>query len=88
MRIKYLKQFRKDILKLNKKQLAQFKKRIALFQLDLNHSYLDNHPLKGSLKGLYSINVTGDIRAIYRPKKLKSGLVCEFIRLGTHSELY
>ena len=88
MKVKYLKQFRKDILKLNKKQLDQFKNRMAFFQLDTNHSYLDNHPLKGRLKGLYSINITGDIRAIYRSKQYKNELVCEFVRLGTHSKLY
>lgn len=88
MKIKYLKQFRKDILKLNKKQLDQFKNRMAFFQLDPKHSYLNNHPLQGKLKGFFSINITGDIRAIYKPKRYRNELTCEFIRLGTHSELY
>lgn len=88
MKINYLKQFRKDILKLNPKQLAQFKKRIELFQMNPKAKQLRNHPLKGILKGKFSINITGDIRAIYGIEKVNDELEIHFIRLGTHSELY
>lgn len=88
MKIKFLKRFRKDVLKLNKTQLLQFKKRLALFKLNPDHSYLNNHALKGKLNGRFSINISGDLRAIYRKKKSKNETIVEFVRLGTHSELY
>ena len=89
MKIKYLKQFRKDILKLDGAKKEQFKKRIEFFQLNQNHPLLNNHELKGSLKGRYTINITGDMRAMYRIlSQREDELIIEFIRLGSHSQLY
>ena len=43
-----------------------------------------NHALKGDYTGLYSIDITGDVRAIYD--------FCDncyvFLRIGTHAHLY
>ncbi len=46
---------------------------------------LHDHALHGPFEGCHSINISGDIRAIYKPKE--TGDVV-FIRIGTHSELY
>ena len=41
------------------------------------------------MKGFYSINITGDLRAIYYIfKEDKQELIIGFTRLGTHSQLY
>lgn len=84
MIIEYSKDFLKDIKSLNQEQKNQLRNRILLFQNKPSHPQLKNHPLKGKLKGFHSINITGDIRAIYTclEKTIK------FVRLGTHSQLY
>jgi len=46
---------------------------------------LRNHALQGKHKGYRSINVTGDVRAIY--KHIDSD-THYFVEIGTHSELY
>jgi addiction module RelE/StbE family toxin len=43
-----------------------------------------NHELRGIFNGLRSINITGDIRAIYTYSE--GGYI--FLRIGTHSHLY
>jgi len=46
---------------------------------------LENHPLQGRYEGYRSINITGDLRAVFkqvRPDKYW------FTKIGTHSELY
>ena len=46
---------------------------------------LNNHTLSGELSGCRSLNITGDVRAIYEEISENH---FEFISLGTHSELY
>ena len=46
---------------------------------------LNNHYLGGEYEGCRSINITGDIRAIFYIKQ-NSDVV--FINIGSHSELY
>ena len=88
MKIKYLKQFLDDVAKLNIRQAKRLKERLELFLEHPTHPALRNHKLKGKLKNFCSINITGDIRAIYKIKKHKKELIAEFIRLGTHTQLY
>ena len=79
------KQFEKDFSKLSKstklKAIATFQK----FVKNPNEITLRNHELVGKLKDFYSINVTGDIRAVYIV--LESDLV-QFVAIGSHSKLY
>ena len=46
---------------------------------------LNNHALSGEYVGCRSINITGDVRAIY--EEIKDNHF-EFVAIGTHTELY
>ena len=59
--------------------------RIAVFGQDPFNPALRNHALGGMFRGYRSIDITGDIRAIY--KALDEDVV-EFAYIGTHHELY
>lgn len=63
---------------------SKFFERIDIFRENINAPILKNHKLQGKWAGKYSINVTGDIRAIYQ--KDKNGYV--FVAIGSHSDLY
>lgn len=85
MKIKYSRQFKKQYLKAPKKIRNHFKNRRNLFLEDPHHPVLNNHKLKGKLRGYSSINVTGDWRALY--SQSGRGIVI-FEVFGTHSQLY
>lgn len=53
---------------------------------DRDDPKLNNHVLRGKLRGLRSINITGDWRAIFREYKKDKQIL--FDSLGTHSQLY
>ncbi len=85
MQISFSKAFRRQYKKAPKKIQQNFDKRFKIFVKNPSSSALNNHSLKGSLKGFKSINITGDWRALYsQPGKL----VIIFEALGTHSQLY
>ena len=85
MKFKYEKTFLRDLKKLKQSQRQEAIKRIKLFQRAPRHPLLHDHPLKGRLKGLRSINLSGDLRAHYRFDGVNNII---FLRLGTHSTLY
>jgi addiction module RelE/StbE family toxin len=87
MKIEFSKKFFKQRNKSPKKIQESFDIRLSLFKSDCFHSLLNFHELKGKLKGYYSINITGDWRAIFRFRDKKKNIVI-FISLNTHSELY
>ncbi len=86
IKFEFTKSFLKDVSRLNKPQAIQLKNRLELFRIDPTHPTLNNHKLKGKLKGRFSINITGDIRAVYKFEKNDS--IIKFSRLGSHSQLY
>ena len=91
MTIQYSDQFLGDVSQLNEKQKKRLTERLSLFKSHPSHPQLRNHKLKGKLKDYCSINITGDLRAIYRygpDKKNEGNLIVKFVRLGSHSELY
>ena len=91
MKFAYSKQFLKDVKNLTPSQVGRLKDRLALFADRPTHPQLNNHRLKGKLKDLCSISITGDLRAIYRiisPKLENCEGTIRFIRIGTHSQLY
>lgn len=84
MNISSNKDFEKDYKKLSKNIQQKFKERILLFQKDQFNPVLNNHSLKGRYLGYRSLNVTGDMRAIYR----KTGQEVMFVAIDSHSNLY
>ncbi len=85
MRIDFHRNFDKRIVTLTQKQREQFRSRLIEFGNDQYKPTLNNHALKGKFQGYRSINVTGDIRAIFIPHS-KSHV--EFVDIGSHSQLY
>jgi addiction module RelE/StbE family toxin len=84
MRVFFKKQFEKDLKKLPAKLKAQFHERLEVFINDKFNPTLNNHSVDKAFPGCWSINVSGDFRAIYLPE----GEFVTFITLGTHSQLY
>ncbi len=85
MNIQYLPKFKKQYKKLPKEFQAQFDERIRLFMIDPTLPKLRVHPLKGKFAGYWSMNVNGDVRALYI---MKGDTLIIFALIGTHSELY
>jgi addiction module RelE/StbE family toxin len=78
------KKFDKMFKKCPQEIKEKFIKRLKLFKDNKYSPILNNHPLSGKLKGLRSINVSGDYRSIFEEK---SGDII-FVAIGTHSQLY
>ena len=85
MIIQYLPKFKKQYKKLPKSFQLQFDERLQLFLIDPTDPKLRVHPLKGEYAGYWSMNVNGDIRALYL---LKGDELIIFALIGSHSELY
>ena len=84
MKVDYSRSFKKDFKKLNLKLRNQLRERILLFQQNQFNPLLNNHSVHYPYEGCQSINISGDIRALYEPR----GDLAYFIRVGSHSELY
>lgn len=84
MNVSSTKKFKKQYSKLHVKIQDRFDSRVLLFMEDPTNRILRVHSLKGRYKDYYSIDISGDIRAIYTRKE--DGVIFEII--GTHSELY
>ncbi len=85
MKIEYSKTFTKQYAKLTPKLRLQFKNLQRLWLNDPYNPQLHLHMLTGEYAGLYSINITGDIRALY--EKIGTGYIL-FGFIGRHSQLY
>ena len=83
--VDFHKNFKKRYKKLRKREQIKCAERIALFTKEPFHPILDNHVLTGKYKGYRSINITGDMRALYEPV---SRNVAFFIIIGTHHKLF
>ena len=86
MRIVYKKKFAKTLNKCPQKIKNQVLEKIKLFQNDSNNRILNNHSLSGKLNNFRSININGDLRAIF--VYCSNDDLVIFYFLGTHSELY
>lgn len=85
MRVGYSRKFKKQYKKLPKFIRDRFDNRLKIFQDNPKSLPLGTHKLHGKFRDSHSINVTGDIRAVFdyvRPTKV------EFVAIGSHSELY
>jgi len=85
MKIYFHKNFDKKFSKLNSKIKKIFISRLKIFSKNQFDQKLNNHALKGGLSGFRSINITGDIRAIY---KIVDEDSVEFGTIDRHSNLY
>jgi addiction module RelE/StbE family toxin len=84
MTIRAHKNFKKQFNKLTESQKEKFRDRRNIFLQDEFHPILNNHMLKGKYGGYRSINVGGDLRAIFK----KNSDDIFFIAIGSHSKLY
>jgi addiction module RelE/StbE family toxin len=85
MIIETTKTFDKQYSKLNNKTKTIYKNRIAIFKTNPFDFRLRNHALKGKYLGYRSIDITGDVRALYT---VKGDIIIIFGFIGTHSQLY
>ncbi len=84
MKIIFHKNFKKQYKKLPEKTQQYFDRRLVLFLDNEEHPLLHCHPLKGEMIPLWSMNITGDFRALY----IKNDDTVTFHFIGSHSELY
>lgn len=85
MIIETTKAFDKQYAKLNSKVKVLFKKRVEIFKTNPFDLRLRNHALKGRYLGYRSIDIRGDIRALYTTH---GDTIILFGFIGTHSQLY
>ena len=85
MQIAKSRQFEKQYKKLPAKIQKQFAERLRLYLKNKNHSLLHVHSLAGTYKGLWSFNVTADIRVIFDDSYEETIIL---VAIGSHSELY
>lgn len=84
MQIKYHKNFLRNFKKLSPKFQDLYYLKIDIFYRNKFDAQLKNHGLKGKYLKKRSININGDVRAIYIEKDEE----IIFILIGTHSDLY
>lgn len=85
MNVGFNKNFKKRFDKLPKNIQEQFFNKLNVFLINSFNPILNNHQLRGKLKNMRSINVTGDIRAIYEQVDKNTVL---FLTIASHSKLY
>ncbi len=85
MKIVFHRGFKKYYRKLKPGERRKLEERLRLFAKNPYHPVLNNHALKGRYRGYCSIDITGDLRALF---ELCSADTALFIIVDTHSNLY
>ncbi|MEW6087877.1 MAG: type II toxin-antitoxin system mRNA interferase toxin, RelE/StbE family [bacterium] len=85
MKIRFHKNFEKQYKKPKDSEQKKTQERLSVFLQTPYSPILNNHPLKGKYLDYRSINITGDLRAIYKDC---GGDKCIFVAVDTHSNLY
>ena len=85
MVITYHKDFIKGSQKLTQAQKQKLTERLRIFGQDEFNLILNNHSLKGRYRGFRSINIAGDLRAVYK-KEAQDMII--FVAIDSHSHLY
>lgn len=85
MVIKTTKSFDKQYVRLTKPDKIRFKQRLTLFRANPYDKVLHNHGLKGKYLGYRSIDIKGDLRALYYTE---GDVIVIFAFIGSHSQLY
>jgi len=83
--VRFTKMFKKDLIKQSPKLQQRFWERLQLWQEQPLNPLLYHHLLKGDFAGLHSINITGDVRAVY--DEFDNEIVL-YVMIGSHSQLY
>jgi len=83
--IDFTKDFSKQFKVLLPKQKERFYERIDLFKKNPHDKALRDHALKGKYRGYRSIDIEGNLRALYY---VKGDRIVIFGFIGTHSQLY
>lgn len=83
--IAFTKSFTRQFKKLRAKQQERFYERLVLFKKNPHDRLLRDHALRGKYKGYRSIDIEGDLRALYY---IEGDRVVIFAIIGTHSQLY
>ena len=84
MIIVYHRHFKKSYKKLSPKVKEKLEERLRLFSKDEFDPILNNHALKGKYLGYRSINITGNMRAIF--KRDSESVI--FVAIDSHGNLY
>ena len=79
------KDFDKQYAKLRVGERERFKQRKNLFLANAFHPILNNHALGGGYAGYRSINVGGNLRAVFKMIDEETAL---FVDIDTHPNLY
>ncbi|MDE2188432.1 MAG: type II toxin-antitoxin system mRNA interferase toxin, RelE/StbE family, partial [Patescibacteria group bacterium] len=77
--------FKKQFCILSKKIQQKTFERLEIFKGDRFYPLLNNHSLHGEYQGCRSINITGDLRVIYKDI---NDSTCILLEIGTHGQLY
>jgi len=85
MKIIFHKNFDKQYKKLPRNTQIKVQEINILFEKDPYNPMLNNHALHGKYGSYRSINVTGNIRIIF---KILDDNTVLFVHIGTHSKLY
>lgn len=84
-RIDFTKQLTKQFKKLPAPHQQAFYTRLRIFREDPYAPILRNHGLKGKYLGFRSIDIQGDLRALYY---VKDDTIYIFGFIGSHGQLY
>ena len=84
MIIIYHRDFKKSYKKLPPKIKGKLEDRLRLFSKDEFNPILNNHALSGKYKGYRSINISGDLRAVF--KRTNNDVM--FVKIDSHNKLY
>ncbi len=85
MTIRYSKKFRKQYKKLTPKLQQKTMEAIRLWSQKPSDGSLRLHKLSGKMSRFYSIDIAGDLRALY---EIVDDKVFLYQMVGTHSQLY
>jgi addiction module RelE/StbE family toxin len=85
VRVAFHRRFVKRQKKMQRNQQDALGERLLLFVENPFNPILENHKLHGEKEGCRSINITGNVRAVYEEIDDSSVL---FLDIGTHHELY
>lgn len=88
MKAQYAPRFIEKLKKLNVRVTNSFQEKIAIFSKNPLDPRLKNHELREPYKGLRSINITANYRAIYEEIVEGEEIIAYFSLIGTHKELY